>query len=80
MATAQKFSTTINGVAVGGLFATIEAVKATASIAKFKFRIRNQWESGSRSCSTVAAFSGSARLRSRGAVVGFTSATTREQN
>src|SRR5689334_20740193 len=58
MATAPKPSTTINGVAVDGLFSTIDAVKATPSIAKFRFRIRNQWESGSRNCSTVAAFSG----------------------
>jgi uncharacterized OsmC-like protein len=58
MATAPKLSTTINGVAVDGLFSTIEAVKATPSIAKFRFRIRNQWESGSRNCSTVVAFSG----------------------
>ena len=58
MATAQKLSTTINGVAVDVLFATIEAVKATPSVAKFKFRIRNQWENGSRNCSTAARFSG----------------------
>ena len=58
MATAQKLPTTINGVAVDGLFATIEAVKATPSVAKFKFRIRNQWENGSRNCSTAARFSG----------------------
>jgi uncharacterized OsmC-like protein len=58
MATAQKASTVINGVAVDDLFATIEAVKATPSIAKFKFRIRNQWETGSRNRSTVAGFTG----------------------
>jgi uncharacterized OsmC-like protein len=58
MATAQKLSTTINGVAVDSLFATIEAVKATPSVAKFKFRIRNQWENGCRNCSTAARFSG----------------------
>ena len=58
MATAQKLSTTVNGVAVDSLFATIEAVKATPSVAKFKFRIRNQWENGSRNCSTAARFSG----------------------
>lgn len=58
MATAHKLSSCINGVAVDGLFATIEAVKATPSIARFKFRIRNQWETGSQNCSTVAAFSG----------------------
>lgn len=58
MATAQKLLSSVNGVAVDDLFATIEAVKATPSIAKFKFRIRNQWETGSQNCSTVADFSG----------------------
>src|SRR6516162_11424952 len=58
MGTAQKASTIINGVAVDGLFSTIEAVKATPSIAKFKFRIRNQWETGSRNRSTVVGFTG----------------------
>jgi uncharacterized OsmC-like protein len=58
MATAQTVPTTINGVAVDGLNSTIEAVRLAPSIAKFKFRIRNQWEIGSRNRSTVAAFSG----------------------
>ena len=58
MATAQKLSTLVNGVAVDDLFSTIDAVKATPSIAKFTFRIRNQWETGSRNCSTVATFTG----------------------
>ena len=57
MATTQK-SITLNGVALSELFATIEAVKATPSIAKFKFRINNQWEDGSRNHSTVATFTG----------------------
>jgi uncharacterized OsmC-like protein len=57
MATAQK-SITLNGVAVNELFSTIEAVKTTPSIAKFKFRIRNQWEDGSRNHSTVTTLSG----------------------
>lgn len=58
MATAQKLSTMVNGVSVNDLFATIDAVKTTPTIAKFKFRIRNQWESGSRNRSTADAFSG----------------------
>lgn len=58
MATAQKLSTVVNGVSVNDLFATIDAVKTTPTIAKFKFRIRNQWESGSRNRSTAHAFSG----------------------
>jgi uncharacterized OsmC-like protein len=57
MATAQK-SITLNGVAVNELFSTIEAVKTTPSIAKFKFRIRNQWEDGSRNHSAVTTLSG----------------------
>jgi hypothetical protein len=44
MATAQKLSTLVNGVAVDDLFSTIDAVKAIPTIAKFTFRIRNQWE------------------------------------
>ena len=57
MATTQK-SITLNGVAVSELFSTIEAVKTTPSIARFKFRIRNQWEDGSRNYSTVTTLSG----------------------
>jgi uncharacterized OsmC-like protein len=57
MATAQK-SITLNGVAVSELFSTIEAVKKTPSIAKFKFRVRNQWEDGSRNHSTVTTLTG----------------------
>ena len=57
MATAQK-SITLNGVAVSELFSTIEAVKTTPSIAKFKFRICNQWEDGARNHSTVTTLRG----------------------
>jgi len=48
----------INGVAVEQMFATIEAVKATPSIAKFRFRVKNQWAAGSQNRSTAATFSG----------------------
>lgn len=58
MATARKFSTVVNGVMVDDLFTTIDAIKATPTLAKFKFRIRNQWEGGSENCSTVETFSG----------------------
>ncbi len=58
MPVAQQSSTLVNGVAVDKLFATIDAAKAKPSIAKFKFRIRNQWQKGSRNCSTVSTFSG----------------------
>ena len=58
MATAQEFSTLINGVAVNDLFTTINAVKTNPTIAKFKFRLSNQWETGSCNRSTVQAFTG----------------------
>lgn len=58
MPVAEKASSGINGVAVDQLFATVEAVKNTPSIAKFKFQITNQWNTGSQNCSTAACFSG----------------------
>jgi hypothetical protein len=33
----------VNGVQVKQLFDTIAAIKATPGVAKFKFRIRNEW-------------------------------------
>ena len=58
MATAKKFATFVNGVAVDDLFTTIDAIKATPSIAKFKFRIRNQWDGGARNVSIADNFDG----------------------
>ena len=58
MAVAEKASTPVNGVAVDQLFSTIDAVKATPSIAKFKFRVHNQWATGSQNRSCATAFSG----------------------
>ena len=37
---------------------TVEAIKASPAIAKFKFRIRNQWEDAGRNLSTVDTYSG----------------------
>ena len=65
MATAQKLPKLINGVAVDSLFATIDAIKATPSIAKFKFRIKNQWEDAGQNSSTVDKFSGAGGEQSR---------------
>jgi uncharacterized OsmC-like protein len=44
MATAQKVPTIVNGVMVDDLFTTIDHIKSTPAIAKFKFRVRNQWQ------------------------------------
>src|ERR1700751_6447160 len=58
MAPTQEISTIVNGVAVCDLYATIDAVKSKPSLAKFKFRLRNQWETGSCNLSTVEPFTG----------------------
>jgi uncharacterized OsmC-like protein len=58
MATARKFSTVINGVMVDDLFSTIDAVKGTPAIAKFKFGVRNRWATGSQNATTVDGFCG----------------------
>jgi uncharacterized OsmC-like protein len=65
MATAQKLPTTVNGVNVDGLLATIEAIKAAPAIARFKFRVQNQWEEGSQNRSTVDTYSGAGQQLSR---------------
>src|SRR5215467_11107662 len=58
MATAKKFSTVVNGVMVDDLMDTINAVKATPAIAKFKFSVQNQWHGGSQNCTTASGFYG----------------------
>jgi uncharacterized OsmC-like protein len=42
-----------NGVDVATLFATLEAVRAAPEAARFQFRARNQWLSGTHNRSTV---------------------------
>lgn len=42
----QPASQVINGVDVGKLHGTIEAIKQTPSIATFRFRIANRWQGG----------------------------------
>jgi uncharacterized OsmC-like protein len=47
-----------NGVDTAGLFGTIDAVRATPDIAKFRFRATNTWVSGTHNRSTVHGFYG----------------------
>ena len=58
MVTAQKLPHLINGVAVDALFATVNAIKATPSMAKFRLRIGNRWEQAAQNRSTVHTFHG----------------------
>jgi uncharacterized OsmC-like protein len=65
VATAPVAPKIVNGVTVDDLFMTIDAIKATPAIAKFKFRIRNQWLDGSQNKSTVNTFYGADQHLSR---------------
>ncbi|MGZ8742873.1 MAG: OsmC family protein [Nocardioides sp.] len=47
-----------NGVDTATLFATLDAVRGTNEIAKFQFRARNTWVSGTHSRSTFSGFYG----------------------
>ena len=49
---------TTNGVDIQGLFGALDAVKAQPEAAKFQFRARNQWISGTHSRSTIYDFFG----------------------
>jgi uncharacterized OsmC-like protein len=50
--------TSINGVNVGQLVGTIEAIKANPNLARFQFRAHNQWLSGGHSRTTIDGFYG----------------------
>jgi uncharacterized OsmC-like protein len=51
-------TTTVNGVDTGKLSATIEAIKADASLANFQFRLSNQWVGGGENHSRIDDFYG----------------------
>ena len=63
--TTPVFENTVNGVAVDGLSKTVEAIKATPALAKFNFRIRNEWVDGGHNTSTVDNFYGAGQEHSR---------------
>jgi uncharacterized OsmC-like protein len=48
----------VNGVDVDRLFDTIEAIKDSPGIAKFKFRAKNRWIDGGRNHTTIEDFYG----------------------
>lgn len=63
--TTPVLENTVNGVAVDGLSKTVEAIKATPALAKFNFRIRNEWVDGGRNTSTAGTFYGAGQEQSR---------------
>lgn len=48
----------MNGVDVGAMMDTIDAIKGDAAIAKFQFRLRNRWMGGDQNRSTIGSFTG----------------------
>jgi uncharacterized OsmC-like protein len=56
--TATVDGTTLNGVDVTTLFATLDAVKAAPAAAKFQFRAHNEWISGTHSRGTIYGYYG----------------------
>lgn len=48
----------VNGVNVTALVQTVEAVQATPALAKFRFRLNNQWIEGGHNRSTIKQFYG----------------------
>ncbi len=55
---AEAWAETVNGVDVSRLFDTIDAIKGTPDIAKFKFRARNKWRNGGHNRTTIMDFFG----------------------
>jgi hypothetical protein len=53
----------INGVDVERLSATVESVQATPAIARFQFRVSNQWIGGIQNRGTAKAFYGAGEER-----------------
>ena len=48
----------LNGVDTPTLFATLDVVKGQQDLARFQFRARNRWQSGTMSETTIDSFSG----------------------
>jgi uncharacterized OsmC-like protein len=55
---------TRNGVDTATLFATLDAVKAAPQAARFQFRARNEWQTGTHSRGTIDGFFGVGEERS----------------
>lgn len=65
MASDRELPKMINGVNLDSLSSTVEAIKATPQIAKFRFRVQNQWDGAAQNRSTVGAFFGTGQELSR---------------
>ncbi len=55
----------VNGLKVGQLFETIDAIKENKEIAKFNFRAQNKWIDGAENHTTVSDYSGACKTFTR---------------
>jgi len=53
----------VNGLKVGQLFETIDAIKENKEIAKFKFKAQNKWIDGAENHTTVSDYSAACATR-----------------
>ena len=63
--TQQTQSKILNGVNVSDLVQTIDVIKEDPSIAKFNFRVQNQWIDGGENRTTVSDFYGAGKTHTR---------------
>jgi len=63
--TQEMLTRNVNGVSVADLHKTIDVIKATPAIAKFKFRVHNQWLEAGQNISTADKFYGAGGEHSR---------------
>ena len=54
----RRTKTPLNGVDTPTLFGTLDVVKSKPELAKFQFRARNRWQSGTLSETTMSTFAG----------------------
>ncbi len=64
MSITEKTDTMRNGVDTATLFATLDAVKQAPEAARFQFRARNEWVSGTHNRSTIGDYFGVGEERS----------------
>src|SRR5215510_792720 len=58
MTSKAEIPTVINGVDRNKLFGTVDVIKGTPELAKFRFKIGNEWQDGAHNRSTVQTFFG----------------------
>ena len=62
---AQQSMKSVNGVNVTQLFETIDAIKGTPAVAKFRFRAHNEWLDGGHNRTTIGGFYGAQEQHTR---------------